>query len=142
VKSRDSLLPLRPAATTPGSKPVTAAPAWVALLTAWLGLITLGTSLALPFVPGSKNPRAELEHARPYSAADRFILVPVYGSVAAIFLGIVVLWQMRREARPLAPPLVAQRLQAWAGMCLALAGVVFFYIYVAWSMAWRAAPGS
>src|SRR5438874_13731641 len=90
------------------------APAWVALLAAWLGLLALAAAVAFPFLPGSRNPRAELEHAQPYSFADRFLPLPIYGSVVAMFLGVVVLWQMRKEPRPFPHALVAQRVQAWA----------------------------
>ena len=48
------------------------------------------------------------------------------------FLGIVVLWQMRREPRPLAAPLVAQRLQARVGIVLALVAAAVVYGYVGW----------
>jgi hypothetical protein len=120
----DSLLP------PPERKP-TPAPAWVALLAAWAGLLMLGASVVFTLLPGSVNPRAELEHARAYSAADRFLPLPIYGITVAMFLGIVVLWQMRREPRPLQPALAAQRVQAWVGIVLALAGAVVIYTWVA-----------
>jgi hypothetical protein len=121
-------LPLKPPAEKPKPTP---APAWVALLAAWLGLLTLIASIALPLLPGSRNPRQELEHARPYSLADRFLPVPVYGSVLTLFIGLVVLWQMRKEPRPLPDAMVAQRLQAKVGIGLALAAIVIFYAYAA-----------
>jgi hypothetical protein len=124
-------LPLKP---PPDEKPKprpTPAPPWVALLAAWLGLLTLAASIVLVCLPGSRNPRAELEHARPYSLADRFFPVPVYLSVAALFIGIVVFWQMRREPRPLPQPMVAQRLQAGVGIVLALLGIAIFYAFAA-----------
>src|SRR3954466_6050214 len=80
------------------------APAWVALLAAWLGLLTLIASAVVPFLPGTRDPRAELQHLRPYSFADKFLPVPLYGAAVTLFLGIVVLWQMRREPDPLPPP--------------------------------------
>jgi len=107
------------------------APAWVALLSAWLGLLTLLAAIAFPLLPGSRDPRAELEHLRPYSFADKFLPFPIYGSVVAMFLGIVVLWQMRREPRPLAGALAAQRVQAWVGIVLALLGAAIIYTAVA-----------
>ena len=107
------------------------APSWVALLTAWLGLLTLAASIAVPFLPGSRDPRAELQHLRPYSLADRFIPFPLYACAVTLFLGSVVLWQMRREPRPLPDPLVAQRIQAYAGMLLALLGAAVIYVFVA-----------
>jgi len=107
------------------------APAWVALASAWLGLLTLLASIVFPFLPGSRDPRAELQHLRPYSFADKFLPLPIYGSVAAIFLGIIVLWQMRREPRPLPPALVAQRAQAWVAIVLALIGAAVIYACVA-----------
>jgi hypothetical protein len=88
-------------------------------------------SIVLPFLPGSRDPQAELEHAKPYSIADRFIPIPMYGVTIAIFLGIVVLWQMRREPRPLPDALVAQRVQAWVGIALALLATVILYTWVA-----------
>ena len=108
------------------------APAWVALASAWLGLLTLVSAIAIPFLPGSRDPKAELQHLKPYALADKFIPVPIYGCVVAMFLGIVVLWQMRREPRPLADGLVAQRMQAWFGIVLAVLGAAVIYIYVAW----------
>jgi hypothetical protein len=125
----DSSLPLR----TPGPEPTrpTPAPPWVALLAAWLGLLMLIAAIVLPFLPGSRDPRAELEHAKPYSIADRFIPVPMYGVTVAIFLGIVVLWQMRKEPRPLPDALLAQRVQACVGIALALLATIILYIYVA-----------
>ena len=124
---RDPLPPLNP---DPLPRP-RLAPAWVALAAAWLGLITLIASVALPFLPGSRDPRAELQHLRPYSFADKFLPLPIYGSAVALFLGIVVLWQMRREPRPLPDALVSQRVQAWAGIVLALLGAVIVYTAVA-----------
>jgi hypothetical protein len=107
------------------------APPWVALLAAWIGLLTLFTSIAVPFLPGSRDPRAELQHLRPYSLADRIIPIPLYACAVALFLGITVLWQMRREARPLPDALVAQRIQAYAGIILALLGAAIIYAFVA-----------
>ena len=123
----DPLPPLNPDAPT---RP-RLAPAWVALASAWLGLLTLIASIVFPFLPGSRNPRAELEHRAAYSFADYFIPVPIYGSTVAMFLGIIVLWQMRREPRPLPTQLVAQRIQAWVGIILALLGAVIIYTVVA-----------
>jgi hypothetical protein len=120
----DSLLP------RPENRP-TAAPPWVALLAAWAGLLMLIASVVFPLLPGSVDPRAELEHSRTYSAADRFLPLPVYGIAVALFLGIVVLWQMRKEPRPLDAALAAQRVQAWVGIVLALAGAVVIYAWVA-----------
>jgi hypothetical protein len=107
------------------------APPWVALASAWLGLLTLIMSAVFPFLPGSRDPRAELQHLRPYSFADKFIPLPIYGSTIAMFLGIIVLWQMRREPRPLPNALVAQRVQAWVGIVLALLGAAIIYFHVA-----------
>lgn len=112
-------------------RPPTPAPAWVALGAAWAGLIMLAASIAFILLPGSVNPREELERQRGYSLADRFLPLPVYGITVALFLGIVVLWQMRKEPRPLTDALVAQRVQAWAGIALALLGAVVIYTWVA-----------
>jgi hypothetical protein len=138
----DAALPLRPLAESkrrdkkpPVKKPPVPAPAWVALLAAWLGLLTFVAAGVLPFLPGSRNPRLELTHARPYSPADRWLPVPIYASVTAIFIACIVLWQMRREERPLAPALAAQRVQACVGIALALAGIVVIYVFVHLSIA-------
>jgi hypothetical protein len=120
----NSLLP-------PPQKRPTPAPAWVPLLTAWAGLLMLVASVVFIFLPGSVDPRRELEHARPYSAADKFLPLPIYGITVALFLGIVVLWQMRKEPRPLPEAMVAQRVQAWVGIVLALVGGVVIYGWVA-----------
>lgn len=109
----------------------TLAPPWVALCAAWLGLLMLVASVVFTLLPGSVSPRQELEHARGYSAADKFLPVPVYGIAVALFLGIVVLWQMRKEPRPLPEALVSQRVQAWVGIVLALLGAAVIYGYVA-----------
>jgi hypothetical protein len=129
VTDRDSRLPLAPP-PDPAPKP-TPAPPIVALLAAWLGLLTLIASIVFICLPGSRHPRAELEHAEPFSPADRFIPVPIYGSAVALFLAIVVFWQMRKEPRPLPPPLVNQRVQAWVGIALALLAAAVVYTYVA-----------
>ena len=55
-------LPLKPPADD--KPPPTPAPAWVAFLTAWLGLFTLIATIVLLLLPGSRNPRAELEHVQ------------------------------------------------------------------------------
>ena len=124
----DPQLPLN--GLPPPPKPPALAPAWVALFAAWLGLLTLVGFLVLPFLPGSRDPLAELEHRR-YALSDRFLPYPMYASVVALFMGIIVLWQMRRHPRPLPPALVAQRIQAWAGMILAILGIGFVFIFVA-----------
>jgi len=107
------------------------APAWVALLAAWLGLFALVASIVFPFLPGSRDARAELAHLRSYSFADKFLPLPIYGSVVAMFLGIVVLYQMRKEPRPLPDGLIAQRVQAIVGIVLALLGAAVIYVSVA-----------
>lgn len=122
--------PLPPVEPPGPPKRPTLAPPWVALLCAWLGLITLVGFLLVPFLPGSEDPLGEL-HRRQYAWSDRWLPWPIYLSVVALFLGIVVLWQMRREPRPLPDGLVAQRIQAWAGIVLSCIGIVFIYTYVA-----------
>ncbi len=88
-------------------------------------------AIVFPFLPGSRDPRAELEHAKPYSFADKFLPIPMYGVTVVLFLGIVVLRQMRKEPRPLEGALVAQRVQAWTGIALALLATIILYVYVA-----------
>jgi hypothetical protein len=128
--SADDLPPLNPDGPPPPVQP-RLAPPWVALASAWLGLLTIIASSIVPFLPGSRDPRAELQHLRPYSAADRFIPIPLYACTVALFLGIIVLWQMRREPRPLPAPLIAQRIQAYVGIILALLGAAIIYLHVA-----------
>jgi len=113
------------------TKRPTPAPAWLALLAPWLGLAVLVTSLIFVFLPGSTDPRAELQHARDYAPADKFLPFPIYGAALALFAGIIVLWQMRKEPRPLPAPLIAQRVQAWVGIALALLGAAVIYAWVA-----------
>jgi len=131
VKSQDTFRsPLPPIDPPAPAKRPTPAPAWVALAAAWAGLLMLVASVIFIFLPGSVNARAELEHSRAYSTADRFLPLPIYGTTVAMFLGIVVLWQMRKEPRPLPPAMVAQRVQSWVGIVLALAGAVVIYVWV------------
>ena len=137
MAARDDLPPLNPDGP-PAPQPPRLAPAWVALCAAWLGLLTLIASAVVPFLPGSRDPRAELQKLRPYSFADKFIPLPLYACAVALFLGIVVLWQMRREPRPLPEALVAQRVQAWAGIVLALLGAAIIYAWVAYDRSVRA----
>jgi hypothetical protein len=125
--SADDLPPLNPDPPPPPRL----APPWVALLSAWLGLLTLVAASIVPFLPGTRDPRAELQHLRPYSVADKFIPFPIYVSVIVIFLGVVVLHQMRHQPRPLPDALVSQRLQAYVGIILALLGVAIIYLHVA-----------
>lgn len=99
-------------------------------MAAWVGLVMLAASVVLIFLPGSRNPREELEHKIEYSLADKFLPVPIYGICVALFLGIVVLWQMRKEPRPLPAALGAQRVQAWVGIVLALLGAGVIYVWV------------
>ncbi|MBA3274055.1 MAG: hypothetical protein H0T11_09320 [Chthoniobacterales bacterium] len=110
----------------------TPAPAWVALAGAWTGLLSLLAAIAVPLLPGSRDARAELEHLQQYSIADRFLPVPLYGSVIALFLAIVVLWQSRCEPKPLPDALIAQRVQAIVGIALALIAATVVYAFVAW----------
>jgi hypothetical protein len=128
-------LPLKPADPPPERRldehHPTPAPAWAALLAAWLGMLALIASIVFLFLPGSGDPKAELQHARPYSPKDRFLPVPVYGVALALFVGIAVLWQMRKEPRPLPDALAAQQLQARVGITLALVAGVIVYGYVA-----------
>lgn len=114
----------------PAPRP-TPAPAWVSLLAVWAGLLMLIASAVFVFLPGSQNPRAELEGSRPYSPADRFLPLPIYGLTVSLFLGIVVLWQMRKEPRPLPDALANQRLQARVGIALSLLGAAIIYTWVA-----------
>jgi hypothetical protein len=107
------------------------APPWVALVSAWLGLLMVVASLVLPFLPGSRQPRYEIEHLIPYSPADRFLPFAVYLSPLALTIGSAVLWQMRKEPRPLTAALAAQRTQAIFGIGLTLFGTAIVYIWVA-----------
>ena len=100
------------------------------MVAAWAGLLMLLASVVFIFLPGSVDPRAELEHSRTYSLADRFLPLPIYGTTVAMFLGIVVLWQMRKEPRPLPEALVAQRAQACVGIVLAFLGAATIYLWV------------
>ena len=124
---RSPLPPIEPPA--PVKRP-TPAPAWVAFAAAWAGLLMLVASVVFLFLPGSVDPRAELEHSRAFSTADKFLPLPIYGITVAMFLGIVVLWQMRKEPRPLPQAMLAQRVQAWVGIVLALLGVAVIYTWV------------
>lgn len=119
-----------PSLPTP-RKTRTPAPAWVALLAAWLGLLSVVVAVVIPFLPGSQDPVAELQHAAPYSVADRVLAAGIYLSPAAIFLGVVVMWQMRDERRPLPEAMVAQRVQAWVGIVLGIVGAGIIYAWVA-----------
>ncbi|CAN5688145.1 hypothetical protein BH09PLA1_BH09PLA1_33080 [soil metagenome] len=107
------------------------APPWVAFSAVWCGLIVLLASIVFLFLPGSQNPRAELEHARSYSPADRFLPLPMYGVPLTMLLGIIVLWQMRKHPRPLPEPMVMQRVQAWIGIALAILAAIILYTDVA-----------
>ncbi|MGH7179896.1 MAG: hypothetical protein ACREJC_21145 [Tepidisphaeraceae bacterium] len=111
--------------------PPTGAPAWVALVAAWVGLLSLGGAIVFVLLPGSRSPRAELERLSEYSPADRFVPVPLYGGTIAIFLGIVVMWQARRLARPLPEALRSQRVQACVGIALGILAACVVYIDVA-----------
>jgi hypothetical protein len=112
-------------------KKPTVAPAWVALATAWGGILMLLASIVFVLLPGSRNPVAELQHQAAYSLKDRFLPIPIYGITLVLFLGIIVLRQMRKEPRPLAEGLVMQRVQVWVGMTLAIIGAMIVYGYVA-----------
>ena len=127
--AKEKLIPLLK--HQPVRPPTVPAPAWVALLAAWIGLLMLMASIVFIFLPGAKDPVAELEHRARYSFADRFLPIPIYGVTVAMFLGIVVLWQMRKEPRPLPAPMVAQRIQAWVGIWLGIIGAGVIYIHVA-----------
>jgi hypothetical protein len=132
VVRRDESLPPLGRLDPPGpAKRPTPAPAWVALAAARLGLLMLIASVVFTLLPAGRHPVEELERLRPYSIADRFLPVPIYGITLAMFVGIVVLWQMRKEPRPLPGPMVAQRLQAWVGIVLSFLGAVVIYVYVA-----------
>src|SRR5437764_92107 len=98
-RNSNSPLPLKPPPDAP--PPPTPAPAWLALLSAWLGVIVLIAAVVFIFLPGTHDPRAELTHRAPYSLADRFLPVPIYGVTISLFIAIIVLWQMRKEPRPL-----------------------------------------
>ena len=82
------------------------------------------------FLPGSKNPRLELEHVRKYSLADRFLPLPAYMSVVSLFVGIIVFWQMRKEPRPWPEAMVAQRVQAYVGIFLTCVAIFLLYAFV------------
>ena len=122
-------LPLKPPPEAPARR--TPAPAWVALASAWLGLLCVLTAVVLPLVPGSTDPQAELTRAKAYSWADRVILVPAYLSVSALFTGIIVLRQMATEPRPWPDALANQRIQAKVGIILGIIGAAVVYVFVA-----------
>jgi hypothetical protein len=122
-------LPLKPVADKP-KKERNPAPAWLALAAPWLGLLTLFLSIATFIVPGSRDPRAEFTHATPYSPADWLVMIGLYTSVVAVFIGLLVIWQIRTQPRPLSAPLAAQRLQAIVGLVLAGLGIAIIYIGV------------
>jgi hypothetical protein len=122
-------LPLKPVADQP-KKERNPAPAWLALAAPWLGLLTLLLSITTFIVPGSRDSRAEITHARPYSPADWIVMIGLYSSVIAVFAGLLVIWQMRTQPRPLSTPLAAQRLQAIFGLVLACIGIAIIYIGV------------
>jgi hypothetical protein len=103
----------------------------VALLAVWLGVLVLMAAIVFAFLPGTRDPRGELTHRIPYSIADRFLPVPIYGIAVSLFVGIVVLWQMRREPKPLPDAMVIQRVQAWVGIVLSLIAATVVYVYVA-----------
>jgi hypothetical protein len=124
----DDDLPLRPP-QEPRPR-LSAAPPWVALLSAWVGLGALVAAIIVPLLPGSRDPRSELEHAAAYSLADRVLPVPLYTSAAGMSLGIIVLYAMRNRPRPLEAPLSAQRLQAFVGIALSLLAAAIIYIWV------------
>lgn len=124
----DEILPLTPPAEV---KKPTPAPAWVALSASWMGLLAVLSAIIIPLLPGSRNPRAELERLAPYSLADWFLPAPLYLAVIALFLGIIVFWQSRGEVRPLPDALLAQRVQAAVGIGLALLAAAIVYAFVA-----------
>ena len=80
---------------------------------------------------GSRDPRAELSHTQPYSAADLMVPIALYMAAIAVFIPLVIFWQMRTQPRPLLAPLAAQRLQAIVGMSLAIIGIAIVYFGVA-----------
>lgn len=127
----DFISPLPPIDPPVAPRRATPAPPWVALLAAWLGLIMLVASVVFVFLPGSRHPKEELEHIEQYSMADKFLPIPIYGITVALFIGIVVLRQMKDEPRPLPDGLVAQRVQAWVGIVLSLVAMAVIYIEVA-----------
>jgi hypothetical protein len=120
-------LPLKPIVDKP-KKERHPAPAWVALAVPWLGLLTIILAIVVFIVPGSRDPVAEFRHQRPWSAADVVVTVAEYTSVLAVFVGLVVLWQMRTQPRPLSTPLAAQRIQAIVGLVLSFIGVAIIYV--------------
>jgi hypothetical protein len=123
----DELQPLIPDAPSPA----TPSPAIVPFAAVWLGVVMLVLAIVFPFLPGSQDPRAELENLRPYSFADRFLPLPIYGIAVVLFMGIITLWQMRHHPRPLIAALQAQRHQAWTAIVLALLAAAVIYTTVA-----------
>jgi hypothetical protein len=122
-------LPLKPPPDPPKRR--TLAPAWLSFASAWLGLLDLVLSSAIPFVPGSKDPRAELTHARPYSLADWLLLIAIYLCPLTITLALIVIRQMGTEPRPLEGALRLQRVQALTGIALAVLSAIILYTFVA-----------
>jgi hypothetical protein len=49
-------------------------------------------------------------------------------AVLAVFVGLLVILQMRTQQRPLSAPLAAQRLQAIVGLVLSAIGVAIIYV--------------
>ncbi len=119
------------------SHPRGAAPAWVAVASAWMGFLSLLSAIALPFVGKYLRSRGVVSSGH-WRSGDLWLPFPVYTAVVAVVLGMVAMWQMRKVRRPIPGDMVSQRMQAWFGMVLGGLSVALVYIYVFIYVAWRA----
>ena len=112
-------------------------PVWTSVASAWCGsLATLG-AIALPVIGKWRRASAAVQKGH-WLSGDLWAPFPLYFALAAIVLGMAVLWQTRHRQKAYPAIEINQRAQAWVGSVLGMIAIALIYLYAIAYVAWRA----
>jgi len=112
-------------------------PAWTGAASAWCGAIAALGAIALPVIGKWRRSTGAVRYGHWFSG-DMWTPFPLYLALAALVLGLAVLWQSRHRQKPYPAVEINHRAQAWAGILLGAAAIALIYLYVLAYVAWRA----
>jgi hypothetical protein len=112
-------------------------PRWTSVASAWCGVLATLGAIALPIV-GKWRRAARAAEGGHWFSNDLLAPFPLYFALAALALGMVVLWQSRQRQKPYPAIEINHRVQAWAGIMLGMIALALIYLYALAYVAWRA----